>query len=232
MTLTNTITHASTWKTVLTAALMVAAIGMVAITASAADESQSRLDRKVAVMERVLDEVLVQSPNVVVSARGVTRGLVLEGYGALFTLDARVGTDYFMALPAPAAAPAPPVPVEGSSDEVIITPRVRHRSRTGEMVVESWDEWQKESKEKWAEQYKAFKSELIDALIDYGATLSELGNDQWVAVAAFLDSSPMIGGRDDGGRLGLKVKMGDLRKYSGGSLSRDAAVAKVMVEEK
>jgi hypothetical protein len=209
---------------------MVATIGMAAVTASAADESQSRLDRKVAVMERVLDEVLVQSPNVVVSSRGVTRGLVLEGYGALFTLDARVGTDSFMALPAP--APLPPASPEGSSDEVIIVPRVRHQTRTGEMVVESWDEWQKESQEKRAEQYKAFKSELIDAVIDYGATLSELGNDQWVAVAAFLDSGPWIGGRDDGGRLVVKVKMGDLRKYSGGSLSRDAAVAKVIVEEK
>jgi hypothetical protein len=216
-------------------AVFVAVLGLVAVTATAAEDSASRLDRKVRVMERVLDEVLIQSPNVMVSSGGVTRGLVLDGYGALFTLDARVGTDYFMALP---AAPLPPKPGEGTETEIIIAPRVRHRGDTGEIEVESWDEWREESKEKHAEQYKEFKSELIDALIDYGATLTELANDDWVAVAAFLDSRVLFRGSEGlfggggGGRLVVKVKMGDLRKYASGSLSRDAVIGKVVIEEK
>lgn len=218
--MTHSEAHVGTWKILVVAALMVAVLGLMAVSATAADDAATRLDRKVKVMERVLDEILIQSPNVVVSARGVTRGLVLDEYGALFTLEASIGTDMFvMAMPEPPAVPIG----EGHEDTVIIAPR--HPDRAGRE-----DEWLEKSNEKRAEQYKAFKAELIDAIVDYGVTLTELRDDQWLAVVAFLDSRPLLGG-SEGGRLMLKIKMRDLRQHSAGALSRDAVEGRVIVEE-
>jgi hypothetical protein len=72
----------------------------------------------------------------------------------------------------------------------------------------------------------------MDALIDYGATLGELGNDKWVAIAAFLDTRSLIGGGEEGKRLIVKARMRDLRQYAAGSLSREAAISKVVVDER
>jgi hypothetical protein len=223
--MTHSEAHAGTWKISVFAALMVAVLGLVAVSATAADDTASRLDRKVRVMERVLDEVLIQSPNVVVSSRSVTRGLVLEEYGALFTLEASLGTEMFVfAMPQPPAAPID----AGDEGRIIVAPKRPDRPGRGE----SWDEWQEKSNEKRAEQYAAFKSEMTDAIVDYGVTLTELGDDQWLAVVAFLDSRPLLGSDDRGGRLMLKIKMRDLRQHSAGSLSRDAVKGRVIVEER
>lgn len=222
--MTHSEAHVDTWRILVVAALIVAVLGLVAVSATAADDAASRLDRKVRVMERVLDEVLIQSPNVVVSARGVTRGLVLEEYGALFTLEASVGTEMFLlALP---EVPDAPTVMMGSGDEepVIVAPRrLDHAGHE--------DRWLEKSKEKRAEQCRAFKSEMIDAIVDYGVTLTELRDDQWLAVVAFLDSRPLLGG-GEGSRLMLKVKMRDLRQHSAGALSRDAVIKRVIVEER
>ena len=220
--MTHSETHVGSWKIFVVAALMVAALGLMAVSATAADDTASRLDRKVRVMERVLDEVLIQSPNVVVSSRGVTRGLVLEEYGALFTLEASVGTEMFVfAMPRPPAAPIG----EDDADHIIVAPN--RPDRAGRE-----DEWLEQSNEKRAEQYAAFKSEMMDAIVDYGVTLTELGDDQWLAVVAFLDSRPLLGSDDRGGRVMFKIKMRDLRQHSAGNLSRDAVKGRVTVEER
>jgi hypothetical protein len=230
--MTYTETHNSAWRTVLTAALIVAVLGLTAAVAGAADTARSRLDRKVRVMERVLDEVLIQSPNVVVGLGGVTRGLVLEGYGALFTMDVSVGAEELLRVPERvrsrvriSGVPEPPPPPK---PEPKPEPRPEHEESE---LVESWDEWQKQAAKRRQEQYDAFKVELIDALIDYGATLGELKDDRWIAVAAFLDGRQLLGG-GDGGRLVVRAKMRDLRQHNAGSLSRDAVIQRVEIEER
>ena len=112
----------------------------------------------------------------------------------------------------------------GDEGQIVVAPR--HADRA---VRE--DRWLEKSKEKRAELYKAFKSEMIDAIVDYGVTLTELRDDQWLAVVAFLDNRPLLD-LDEGGRLMLKIKMRDLRQHSAGALSRDAVVKRVIVEEK
>jgi hypothetical protein len=216
-----------TWKIFVVAALMVAVLGLMAVSATAADDAASRLDRKVRVMERVLDEVLVQSPNVMVSSRGVTRGLVLEEYGALFTFEASLGTEMFVF-----AVPEPPAVSSGEDDEDHIIVAPSRPNRPGRESWAEWEDWQGKSDEKRAEQYGAFKSEMIEAIVDYGVTLTELGDDQWLAVVAFLGGRPLLGSEESGGRVMFKIKMRDLRQHSAGNLSRDAVKGRVIVEER
>jgi hypothetical protein len=230
MTMQLTETHNGTWRVVLLAALIVALLGLTAAVADSADDRATRIDRKVRVMERVFDEVLVQSQNVAVGPGGVTRGVVLDEFGALFTLEASVGKGYVFALPE-----VPEVPGVGMEDALIrVAPRPMRGPRgDGEQgeEFESWEEWQKEVVAKRKEKYAAFKVELIDTVIDYGSTLTELADDQWVAVLAFLDGSRLLGGGSSERRLMVKIRMRDLRQYSAGSLSREAAVKRVTVTE-
>jgi hypothetical protein len=216
-------TQGAARRIVLIAAVIVLALGGAVALAVADDSASDRLERKVRVMERVFDEVLVQSPNVMAGPGRVTRGLVLQGYGALFTFDANLGTEYFMGM---SAVEMPREPGE----PIVIQRMPRSERDEGWEPAESWEEIKAEAENKRKEKYAAFKTEIIDALIDYGATLSELADDRWVAVATFIDSrSPFDGG--GGGRLLIKIKMRDLRQYSSGSLSREAAAKRVVIEE-
>ncbi len=191
----------------------------------AADNAPNRLDRKIKVMEKVIDEVLVQSKNVYVMSRETTRGLKLDGYGALFIFDGSIGEalmrdeysthleNYFV----------PDVDREEDEDGGRRAPMVR-------ADAETLEKRKAEREEKTKEHYAELKIELIDTLLDYGPTLTELDNNAWVTIVAFLNGeSPFFGGSDQ--RLQIQIKMSDLRQHVSGNLSRDAAKKKMMITE-
>ncbi len=220
------------WR-VLLAALMVIVLFGILVAVGAAEEGD-RLDRKVAVMERVIDEVLAQSPNVAVSSRQATRGLVLEGYGVVFIFEAglHLATPWggravvapdgvfrrrssSRGRPAPGAPEPPEAPEPPQSSE--------------DADVLSLEQWEAQSAEERQKRLEGLKTELVDTLLDYGPTLGELRDDAWVTIVAFLgDRGPF----DRGGpaRLSVKAKMRDLRRGASGGLSRQDARAAVVVE--
>jgi hypothetical protein len=213
--MTATETRASHWKTALTAALVVVLLGLLAAWVAAADDTASRLDRKVRVMERVLEEVLVQSPDVAVSPGSAARGLYLDEFGALFVIEGDMGMAFGEDGP-----PEPEVlgPGEGSEKDAA-------------EAMRAFEDWRKKSAARQRERLSALRTQLQDALVDYGATLAELRDDQWVALVVFLGERGPFGDTDGPERLMLKVRMRDLRQHAAGALSREAVVAKVLVTE-
>jgi hypothetical protein len=211
------------WRLLLAAIMVVALFGLMVAVGAAQDSD--RLDRKVNVMERVIDEVLVQSPNVLVSSRQVTRGIVLEGFGVLFTFDAGLHAQ----LPF-----GPGRYVVGDSEGLKF---MRERDREAaekiqrqfeEQEVLSLEEWETKSAEERAKRIEGLEVELVDTLLDYGPTLGELKDDAWVAIVAFLDGrSPF--GSEGPSQMTVKVKMRDLRRFAAGNLSRQEAKATVTV---
>jgi hypothetical protein len=92
------------------------------------------------------------------------------------------------------------------------------------------DEWREKRDKKQAELYEAGKAELTEALMDYGETLTGLGDSEWVAIAAFLrDSDFFVSSKIS--TLVLKANIGDLRAYSQGNLSEKAMAGKIVQEE-
>jgi len=83
---------------------------------------------------------------------------------------------------------------------------------------------------KEGEQYAAGKEELIDALLDYGETLTALDDDQWVAIAVFLGENDYFQ-REELSRLVLKVRMRHLRDYAAAHTSREELIEQMVVEE-
>ena len=239
-----------------------AVLAAVAAPAAAANQAKPRpLDRKVRVMEKVLDAVLVDSPNVLVASQRATRGLFLDGYGALFTFDASLNLHHLDGLPdfsellelegarveieqAMAAAEAARAEAEearaqaereaekrlaGRTPEAAPEPpRAPRAPRAGRVTLKSSEEVAAER----ATLVAGLERELVEVVLDYGATLAELGDDSWVAVAAFLDGerSFLPGRDDDGGRMLVKARMRDLRALAAGRLSRPEATAKVVIE--
>ncbi len=206
----------------LTTAVILGLLGAMAASATASEPDTSRLERKVQVLETILDEVLVQSPNVVVNRpSGTTRGLVLEGYGAVFTLRASLTRHLLVQLEA-----AEKRMVTGDKDFkfFFVSPDEEKAGSAGTDAKRGAPE------DDPAKRLVMFKTELTDAMLDYGPTLNELRDDDWLVVAAFLDGRSLLGG-GDGTRLVLRAKMRDLRQYASGALSREAAAKKVTVEK-
>ena len=186
-----------------------------------------RLERKIEVMERVLDEVLLQSEHVVVSSGEVTRGLRLDGYGVLFTFEGSLGEGLgrgargFIAL----------------GDDGTVTTPFRVGGDPSELSRELKEQQAKAAAERDADR-AALQAELTDALLDYGATLNQLGPDDRVVVAAFLGGgSPFsvglpIDGGDDEEQLVLTARFRDLQRFLVGELSRQEAAALITVERR
>lgn len=82
------------------------------------------------------------------------------------------------------------------------------------------------------EQYtEAVKHALIDAMLDYSASM-KLGPDEWLTIAASDSSGPLMPGQlDDTPTTVLRVKGSDLLAYQTGKMSRDEAVKKVQIRE-
>ena len=78
--------------------------------------------------------------------------------------------------------------------------------------------------------YKKGKAELVQALLDYGDTITSLRDDQWIALAAFLkDSGYFLDNRIS--RLVLKAKARDLRDYAAGKIPESDMRRRIMEEE-
>jgi hypothetical protein len=189
-------------------------LGSVAVQADP-EKPNRKMMRQIRIMEKILDEVLVDSPNLLVFNDRPTRGFYLDGFGAVFTLEAslvREGTFDFSFLKN--------FRIEKEDGKVIIVTRDKGSGDEDEDEEENGEEEVSE-----AELYERGKQELKEALVDYAETLSSLKDDDWVAVVAFLKGSSYFTDRKIS-RLILKVRMRDLR-----GVERNEALRRIREEE-
>jgi hypothetical protein len=77
-----------------------AGIGFAAhVFGAAGSTAPDRLHRQVGVMEGIIDKVLLDSPNFVVSGRDDTRGVILPDYGIVFSFNASINDHDIFRLP-------------------------------------------------------------------------------------------------------------------------------------
>jgi hypothetical protein len=238
-----------------------------------------KTQRQIGIMEGILDQVLVDSPNFRVFGRDNARGIYLSEFGALFTFEASLtdspwfsGIDLSGALEGLRSGFAfgtgkngdvyyldTPDSSEGEPPDSDLRERHSEQQKKDERDLERERERLEKARAK-AEQaleksretisryfrtpppehppekvdpavlYKRGKEELVQALFDYGATLTALRDDQSVAIAAFLRDSDYF--RENKlSRLILKARMRDLREYSAGRISDGEMRSRMTVEE-
>jgi len=224
--MSETETHPMSWRVAVGAALILALFGLLLAAVGAAEPERTPLDRKVRVMERVIDEVLAQSPHVMVNFGSNARGLVLDEFGGLFTFEGSLGAG----LDLPGFIVAPGTHLKGEPGAVWLD-RERLDADEEDEALDP-EEWRRKSSERRQKNLDGLQAELVDVLVDYGATLAELRDDQWVAVAAYLDGSDFFDHDSAGNRVVVKVKMRDLRQHAAGTLNRDAVESRVKVERR
>jgi hypothetical protein len=227
------------------AALVLAAATALALSegARAGDSPISpRLKRQIAVMEEVIDEILLESPNLLIHGTEPTFGLYVEEFGALFSLEASLVEQNWAAVSGLAFLDNLRIDTDG--DRVILwrDDDQDDEEDEGEVIAElqEGEDWEAERLSRLARRertrvrerrrYEHGKQELLDALIDYGETLTDLREDQWVAIAAFFQNSEFFR-RNSISRLIMKVSVRDLRTHAADRLSREDLVARVLVEE-
>ncbi len=218
-----------------------AALLILPVMATAQSEAvPKRLDRKINVMEKVINEVLRESPHWLVGGGGdYTRSIYLEEFGVIFSFDASLvdqdmhgvdidfeGLSFLQDLKN--------IRIEQDGDKVVV---FRDSDKDGEQDQDkdeekglTIEELREKREKREADRYEQGKNELIETLLDYGDTLTELRNDQFVTIAAFLENIDLLE-EDEVTHLIIQAKVSDLRQLGDGAITRDQMLSRIRVKE-
>ena len=188
---------------------------------------ETKINRQIGVMEKIIDKVLLDSPNFLVHGGENTRGLYLEEVGALFTFDASLtngGFDVSSYLKSLGDRFETKTDEDGNTVIVIKNGKKDGKKSKGGSEESGTEE------EGTAQTYDRGKEELVQALLDYGETLTALGDDQSILIAAFLQGSDFVRERGHS-QLVLRARLRDLRAYSEGKLSESDMRSRIRIEE-
>ena len=189
--------------------------------------ASKRLLREIDIMERTLDDVLVDSPYILVSSSsGVTKGVYVPEYGVIFTFDMNLVASRYDVFGWRGWNGADVVDIDEDGDKIVI-----HRRHGWDDDDDDEDKKAKDTKDTADKKcYERGKIEIIETLVDYGDMLTSLGDDQWILIAADLNGNEYF--TDEGlSQYIVKAQMRDIRAYSQGTITRDALLAKVTREE-
>lgn len=169
-------------------------------------EGRTSLQRQITIMEHVIDGLLVDTPYVLVSGSGETRGLYLKGYGVIFSADASLDfpgdwNDKAFRKLFHRGEPAPP-DEEGELDEEELL-QVR--------------------------RLRGIKQEMKELLGEYGPTLRDLADGEKVGIALFLDGGIFDRGRARG--LLIEASRADLKRFAAGELDEKGLDARIVLTD-
>lgn len=233
------------------ALILVAGLGAGWIRSSAASPQtlEDRLQRQVRVVEKGIEEMLVDSPNLLVTTPHPVRGITLEGYGAVFSFDASLIGDGWGSLAGSWASRfsadkrrilirkggkagarvfslhGNDLFVDGGEDEPGDS-----EDRRGADAEESEEPDEATLRRSRAETYEKAKEELVQALLDYGATLSALPAGASVRLVACFDGLELSEDRTIH-QLSVAASIDDLRAFGSGSASDGRARQSVTIRK-
>lgn len=103
-----------------------------------------------------------------------------------------------------------------------------------EDVIIKIRELEEESKERHKElveqNLEEFKEELAGLVADYGGTIRQLEDDQWVMVVAYLDPTRGISTDGEPEKVTVKAKKGDIDRYDFGDIEFEELKSRMVIE--
>jgi len=198
---------------------VLATIGMAASEATASSKTD-KIRRQIRVLEAMVDQMLVESPNWLVQGRDEARGSYVEGHGVVITFDVSlVGGSHW----------------HGHDDDwwdwiwdkddrVIV---LKDEKGDEDDESKSWRERRMQSMER---RYTRGKVEITDTILDYADVLTFAKDDEWLEIEARLRRSEYFRDKDID-RLTMKVKMSDVRSFAAEKMNEKDFVQKIQVEE-
>jgi hypothetical protein len=188
--------------------------------------NSKKMKREIEVMENILDQVVIDSRNVLVPSRHSVHGVYLPEFGVLFTTEASLLTRDW----------------EHNNWGGFNWRNVEHK---GDRIIIHKDDWDDEDDDRndndgrtWRQRlaareeklYAGAKEELIDALIDFGDTVSSLRDDEWIGLTVHLGDSELFRDRKIS-TYTIKARMGDIRAHSRGTLNRTSMMNNLVQSE-
>ena len=207
-------TRTRLWISALTLTAVLASAGT---AAAQSGPSPAKLQKQIAVIEKFINEDMVESKVLLVPGHEVTRGIYLQEFGVLFTLQASVITpenEHWKKI------------LEGDEDDDDEQDYDKAKKK-----YEERERVRKEMMQARQKNYEIGKNEIRGALLDYGGTLASLRDNQWVGIAAFIDDHDYFGENNDSETVFFRAKMSDLRAHDQGQLNEQQILARVLVQE-
>jgi hypothetical protein len=186
-------------------------------TPSTGADDGKRLRRDISMMEDIINDILVESRNVLVPSRDAAHGHFIPEFGILFTTEASLLNRWNHRG-------------WGNWDNWDV------RRVDGKLVIttdeDDLDEDESETRRSAREEkkYKAFKEEMAEALLTGGDRFTRLSDNQWVGISVALEDSEYFR-KNKLNRYLIKARVGDLRAYGDGRLTEAQARAKFVEEE-
>lgn len=199
-----------------TAALWLVAGAVLSTGLSAHADSRSgrsagdRLDRQIGIFEKVLDDMLVESPNFLVQSRENTQGTYIDGLGALFTFRTSLNSRHW----------------DGNFWDKLRFVLVDHDDHE---ILSDRELEEREIKEQ-TRLYADGKDEIVEALREFGGVLAGLDDSERIEIRVRLGSSAYFR-ENDLRKLTVSATMGDVRAYMDGDIGADRFADRVRIEE-
>ena len=216
---------------------VVAVLGAVGVERSKASEPAgwTAMKRDVSRLERDLDDVLLDSPNFLVSGRNDAHGIFLDEVGLILTFDAAlVGSDWngrswsWSGLKVRnGRVTIHDLSDDDDDDEDRDKDRDKDDDDNDRSDRRSWRERDRAREER---RYERGKEELVDFLIDSDSNVDAMNGSQWLMVVGCLRDSRVLD-KKDVSRVIVKARVDDLKAHRSGSLSDDALRAKIVIDE-
>ena len=225
-------------KTGMLALIILSGFAFMAAPAFATDgATPQRMLRQIGVMEKIIDKVLIDSQNVLVSGMGNTRGLYVDPFGVVFTFTASIlrGDSPLARLSDWSFSTKEDqyeITIDRDGNQVITIKKGKNKAEKAKKDEKPEEErnpetaWETERQQKYANA----KGELIQALLDYGETMTSLKPGQSVLIAGFMKDDDFFK-EEKISRFVLKAKVDDLRAFSSGELTESAMRSKISIEE-
>ena len=240
------------WQRLLAAAVAAALLSTL-IPGLAHPYSQERMNKDIAIMENVLNTAMVESEFVYIfSTQNNVRGLHIPEFGALFTVQVQLISDWaspylnYYYLPN-AQNPGSPLwalyhmdkeKLEKLVEKLDITVNgkkvdVKEYFQQAEESDEGGEKAQarlKKREELAEKNLEKFEEELAGLVADYGGTIRQLENNQWVMIVAYMD--PLRGTRQDSEarKLVVKAKKADIDLYDSGKIDYEGLKSRMTIE--
>lgn len=243
------------------AAAVAAALLSTLIPSLAFPYNKERMEKDIAIMENVINTAMVESELVYVfDANTNVRGLYVPEFGALFTLQAQLTSDwvspYFTSWQYYGnTAPGSPfwtiyqmdkekldklvekldITVNGKKVNLEEYFRQLEEYKEGDEsrkeMLEKRKELEKEKQAKRQElvekNLQKYEEELAGLIADYGGTIRQLTDDQWIMIVAYLGSSHKT---TTANKLIVKASKADLDQYDQGDIDYDELRTRMVIE--
>jgi hypothetical protein len=211
-------------------ALAMAGLLVGLLTGDASAGPRSKESRQIRLFEHIVDEMLVDSPNWLVQGRSETRGVYVEGHGAIFTFDASLvnagwdsGHKWWNWWS------------DHDDDRVIIVGKGRWDDEDDDEDDDSdrrsrRDDWYDREMKRQERRYERGKAEVVEMLVDFGDVLTTLPDGEYLEIEAFLERADYFYEKDLD-QLSVRVKMADVRAFADGKIDEKTLVQRIETKE-